>query len=63
MGRSRPTGYAPGKEADPGRQARARAWRYVFDCYEKKKVAGEPPHAGEKANRTDEADYPRGGLR
>jgi len=30
------------REDDPAREIRARAWRYVFDCYEKKKV-------GEKA--------------
>lgn len=32
------------------RQARARAWRYVFDCYEKKKAgAGDGARAGEEA--------------
>ncbi len=27
-----------GGHLDPERQARARVWRYVFDCYEKKKA-------------------------
>jgi hypothetical protein len=36
----RTTGCAPrmASERDPGREIRARAWVYVFECYEKKKA-------------------------
>ncbi len=32
---------------DAGRDARARAWRFVLDTYERKKKAGAP-HAGDE---------------
>jgi hypothetical protein len=38
---------APERELDPEREVRARAWRFVFDCYEKKKAGGGI--AGEEA--------------
>ena len=43
---SRTSRAASERENDPGREMRARAWRYVFDCYEKKKAAAES--AGDK---------------
>ncbi len=38
----------PSINADEARDARARAWRYVFDCYERKIAAG-PSASGEDA--------------
>jgi len=31
----------PGITPEQSRDARAHAWRFVFDCWEQKKVAGE----------------------
>lgn len=59
MGRSRTTERAPVKENDLGRQARARAWSYVFECYERKKAGtGELCRAGEEVKRADDAARP-----
>lgn len=33
----------PGLTSDQTRDVRASAWRYVFDCYERKKAVGRLP--------------------
>jgi hypothetical protein len=49
-----------GITAEQARDIRARAWRFVFDCYERKKAArpGGPDDAKESKNdRTATKDY------
>ena len=36
----------PGPTPEQARDVRARAWRFVFDCYAKKKPARETPATG-----------------
>ncbi len=48
----------PGTTTDAARDARARAWRYVFSCYEKKKAAGVPGTDGEDGMKGTEHDHP-----
>ncbi len=49
-----------GGHLDPERQARARVWRYVFDCYEKKK-AGVKTTGEEAKGKKD--DRPKDSIR
>lgn len=51
---------APGREHDPGREIRARAWRYVFECYEKRKAG--VGSAGEEAKEETD-DRPKDSVR
>ncbi|MDX5895286.1 hypothetical protein [Rubrobacter radiotolerans] len=40
----------PASGRESGREARARAWRYVFECYEKRRTGvGDEARAGEEA--------------
>ena len=57
---SRPTNPTSRAADERGRDVRARAWRYIFDCYEKKKAGEEP--AGEEA-KGKEDDRPEHSLR
>jgi len=41
----------PGLTPDQSRDARARAWRFVFDCHAKKTVTSEEKPASPLANR------------
>lgn len=60
----RSTGYAtratPERDPDPGREIRARAWAYVFECHEKKK-AGVGSTGGEAKEEND--DRPKDSVR
>jgi hypothetical protein len=47
------TGITPDRALD----ARARAWRFVFDCWEQKKAAGED--GGEEPARKESKDVSR----
>lgn len=58
---SRASRVASERENDPGREIRARAWRYVFDCYEKKKAAAES--AGDKGVEGKKSDPPKKNTR
>jgi len=42
---------------EPARSLRARAWRFVFDCWEQKKAAGEV--GGEEHARKESKDVSR----
>jgi hypothetical protein len=60
---SRPTS---GISAEQARNARARAWAYVFDCWRKKDAAGMTSTHGDDTKgrsvddfRADEASVPR----
>lgn len=57
---SRDPRAATGRERDPGREIRARAWRYVFECYEKKKAG--VGSTGEEA-KEETVDRPKGSVR
>ena len=48
---------APGITPDRARDARARAWRFVFDCWEQKKAAGEV--GGDEHARKESKDVSR----
>lgn len=60
----RSTGYAPRpdpeRDPDPGREIRARAWAYVFECHEKKKAGVES--TGEEAKEETD-DRPKSSVR
>ena len=46
-----------GVEPEQARSLRARAWRFVFDCWEQKKAAGEV--GGEEHARKESKDVSR----
>ena len=46
----------PGVTPEEARDARVRAWRFVFDCWEQKKTAGEDGGEG----REEEMNFTRG---
>jgi hypothetical protein len=47
----------PGTTMDAARDARARAWRYVFSCYEKRQAVGVLSTDGDGMKGT-EHDHP-----
>jgi len=47
----------PGLTPEEARDVRARAWRFVFDCWEQKKAAGEV--GGEEHGRKEFKDVSR----
>jgi hypothetical protein len=47
----------PAISPEEARDARARAWRFVFDCWEQKKAAGEV--GGEEHARKESKDVSR----
>ena len=47
----------PGLTPEEARDVRARAWRFVFDCWEQKKAAGEV--GGEEHARKESKDVSR----
>lgn len=49
-----------GQERDPGREIRAHAWRYVFECYENKKAG--VGSTGEEAKEAKN-DRPKASVR
>jgi hypothetical protein len=49
---------APGVTTALSRDVRARAWRFIFDCYEGKKKAGAYSHAGENEEKGPKRDLP-----
>ncbi len=52
MGKERTVrAFHEGTSPDRAHDLRANAWRYIFDCYAKKKAGA--PHAGDEAKGTD----------